>query len=808
MTAAIVLASRGFVDPEQAREFLDCSGDVPDPFLLAHMEAAIGALDDALRRGRRVVIHGDYDADGITATALMVSALRDLGGCVEWYLPSRFREGYGLSRSAVEAIAAGGDALLVTVDCGVNYPDEVALAKQLGLDVIVVDHHQPGPVMPDCAVIHAAVGSYPHHMLCGVGLALKVMHAFYALHRGSRRDRLPEQLKGFLDLVAIGTVADLASLQGENRYYVKEGVKALNLGSRAGLRALAAVAKCTGNIDAGTIGFRIAPRLNAAGRMADASPPLQLLLTEDYEEAEKIAVLLHDLNGERQDVERRIFDEAVGLVESLESLPYAIVLAREGWHEGVVGIVCSRLVDRYRRPVVLLSLKEGLARGSGRSIPAYDLFEALRTCASHLIIYGGHAQAAGLTLDVKAVEGFGRAFVAHAESALTPADFAASYRADAIIRGEDVSVDTALALESLGPFGCGNPRPRLLAVGATICQPEATRDGSHLRCGVEVDGVRVRGVGFGMGNKKDCLSESESLMLGVQMRVNEWQGNVRTELVLEQIGSAPSADSGVHCGPACLVQPGAEFGRSEAVCAPVRGPECDTVDLGQLARNDLRNHPGRAGALGQVMASGETVAVLATSIPHLMSRPIEGLALRGLAGAEFACLGGICGRGAEGGFRPRVTVAAWDIAPAFLDHLAGVRHIIAADPPWRRRHVTFLADAVEAGVTLHLCYGEEERTQNTSLLRYLVHPRFAMVCLFRARQQGREDDYRRALELGWQERGVLLSESDLSRADLLLRLVGKESSASSRDRIETRLVPEYAAAVAEYEECARLCLTL
>ncbi len=399
LVAAMVLAGRGLSDPREARRFIQGEVDIPDPFLFAHMEGAVAAISEVVDRGGRVVVHGDYDADGITATAVMLLGLRELGLEAEWYLPSRFKEGYGLSRMAVESISAAGPALLITVDCGVNYPDEVALAKASGLDVIVVDHHQPGPVLPDCHLIHEVVGDYPHGTLCGVGLALKVLHGVHMRRRGAAADRLPPELLALLDLVAIGTIADLAALVGENRYYVREGLKLVAIGQRVGLRALAAVSGCTGSTDASTVAYRLAPRLNAAGRLADPSQPLRLLLTEDQAEATTLAQELHELNTARQDVERLILEQAVERVDSCGAPPPVIVLAGEEWHEGVVGIVAARLVERYHRPAILLGIRDGVAKGSGRSIGRYDIMQGLNACAEHLTVYGGHPQAVGLTLE-------------------------------------------------------------------------------------------------------------------------------------------------------------------------------------------------------------------------------------------------------------------------------------------------------------------------------------------------------------------------------------------------------------------------
>ncbi len=283
-----------------------------------------------------------------------------------------------------------------------------------------------------------------------------------------------------LDLVAIGTIADLAALVGENRYYVREGLKLVAIGQRVGLRALAAVSGCTGSTDSSTVAYRLAPRLNAAGRLADPSSPLRLLLTEDQSEATALAQELHELNTARQDVERLILEQAVERVDSCGPPPPVIVLAGQEWHEGVVGIVAARLVERYHRPAILLGVRDGVAKGSGRSIGRYDIMQGLNACAEHLTVYGGHPQAVGLTLEADRVDHFRAAIERHAALVLDPRDLVPSFRSDAVLTGEDVTADTALALNALGPFGSGNPKPRLLVVGADLHQVETTRDGSHL----------------------------------------------------------------------------------------------------------------------------------------------------------------------------------------------------------------------------------------------------------------------------------------------------------------------------------------
>jgi len=807
--AAMVLAGRGLTDPAEAKAFLECSCPLPDPFLFGHMEEAVAVLSDAIRRGRRIVVHGDYDADGITATALMLSGLRDLGVRAEWYLPSRFNEGFGLSRTAVEAIAAAGPAVLVTVDCGVNYPEEVALAREAGLDVVVVDHHRPGPELPSCCVIHHVVGDYPHGDLCGVGLALKVMHALHIRVSGAGAESLPEQLYPLLDLVALGTVADLATLQGENRYYVREGLKLIAIGQRVGIRALASVSGCTGVADSGTVAYRLAPRLNAAGRLADPSPPLRLMLTEDEQEAARLAAELHELNGARREVERRILEEAVEQVESLSALPPAIVLAGQEWHEGVVGIVASRLVERYHRPSILLGVREGVAKGSGRSVPGYDLMEGLTAAAGLLTVYGGHTQAVGLTLPADRVDGFRRAMEEHAGGSLDERALTPIYRADAVLRGVDIDVDTALALASLGPFGSGNPRPRLLLVGGEIGDVEATRNGAHLRCSVQLDGIKVRGIGFGMGEKAAELREQPGgRLVGVQFRVDEWQGVPRPEFLIERIGEREDGPAGLpeRESEGTLPRPVAQKGGG-AGCRPAGV----TGSLAMPAARDLRDQPGLASALAQVVATGERVLIVSSSAARVSREARVRLPLAALAGDEVAYVRGVDGTAVDALKASRVLVVDWETAAEAAWPSADRTHVVAVDPPYRAGHLIFLRNADTQGAVVHLCYGQEERLATAGLLRYMVHPRFAMICVYRALQEsdGWDDGvFERARELGRQEAGVYLPERALRRARAILAELGIERSCPGEAKLEARSVSAYVAAEADYEECSKLCLTL
>ena len=834
---ASILCGRGLHETETARKFLDCSAPVPDPFLFADMEPAVSLLMEAARDKRRVTVHGDYDADGITATALMVHGLRDFGIEAQTYLPSRFTEGFGLSSVAVESIGVDGDGLLVTVDCGVNYPEEVRTAKELGLDVIVVDHHRPGPELPDCPLIHPVRGVYPHDDLCGVGLAFKLLHGLHIRTLAAAAHDIPETLAALLDLVAVGTIADLAPLRGENRLYVREGLKLMTIGSRVGLRALSQVSGCSGAVDSGAVSYRIAPRLNAAGRLADAQRPLDLLLTDDESEARSIAAELHELNSARQDVERQITEEAVAQVEALDELPALLVLSGAEWHEGVVGIVASRLVERYHRPAILLGERDQVAKGSGRSIAGYDLMSGLNASASWLTVYGGHTQAAGLTLPSQAVEGFREAIQAHAAQMLSDDDLRAVYRADTVLTGEELNADTAAALASLGPFGSGNPRPRLVLVGADLQQLDVTRTGAHLRCMVEVDGVRVRAIGFGMGDLVSKLRDDPAQkVLGVQLRVDEWQGALRPELWLDRIAEVRPCSLEAYGGAHAVTMKGGDGERSDRPApqtsesglgsnattgrSSVGNPVDERVrplssglkslSLPYRPGRDLRGGRVRLSALAQVLAGGEPTVILTCSVTQALEELNVKLPLGDLTRRRLRFMGRASAWQEEHGLDWEGVIAAeWDVAVAAMLP-SRVRHAVVIDPPYRREHVDLLRGLTAAGVFVHLCYGDEQRHATAKLLRYLVHPRFAMVCVYRALEAGTaaHEVHRMASELAWQEGRVVLDESALSRAIQVLDGLDLEHGAQGEAKISLETIPLYAEAEADYEECSRLCQTL
>ncbi|MBA3381982.1 MAG: single-stranded-DNA-specific exonuclease RecJ, partial [Actinobacteria bacterium] len=429
---AAVLARRGYDDPDSARRFLEAELPGHDPFLLGDMTRAIECIRAAIDAGKRICVHGDYDVDGICATALAVLYLRELDADVVWHLPSRFEEGYGVSRATLAKLAEEGVGLVITVDCGITAVDEVAEAKALGLEVVVTDHHRPGDALPDCPVVATRPSSYPFPELCGTGVVHKLGEALLG----------PEHpaLKRHLDLVALATIADVVPLLDENRALAAAGLLALACTRRPGLQALMKSARVDpAAVDASAVGFRLAPRINAAGRLGRPDAALELILTEDADVTKELASDLEDLNRDRQSVEDRILREAAGLVDALPERKRrrrGYVLWSEDWHEGVIGIVASRLVERFGRPVVLIAGSHDGWKGSGRSVSRFDLHGALAACSSHLERFGGHRAAAGLSIEEASLDAFAEAFASHADANLADEDLFPVTNVDAVVSAE------------------------------------------------------------------------------------------------------------------------------------------------------------------------------------------------------------------------------------------------------------------------------------------------------------------------------------------------------------------------------------
>ena len=531
-TTARVLVRRGYGDLEKARAFL--AGELPghDPLLLGDMTGACEAIRRAIAVGRKICVHGDYDADGICATALAVLVLRELGADVSWHLPSRFEEGYGLRGETLSRLADEGCGLVLTVDCGITAVEEVAHARELGLDVVVTDHHRPGDDLPECPVVATRPSDYPFPELCGTGVVYKLGEALL----GADNERLTRHL----DLVALATISDVVPLMDENRALALAGLRALARTQKPGLRALMRVARVDpAMVDEGSVGFRLAPRINAAGRLSRPGAALDLLLTEDSDEAGRLAHQLEELNRERQGIEDRILRAALAKVDEW---PDALrrrrgyVLADEGWHEGVIGIVASRLVERFHRPVVLVAGTDGEWKGSGRSTSAFDLHGALSACSEHLERFGGHRAAAGLSIRPENVEAFAEAFAAHANDVLTDEELQSLTVVDAVVAGGELTLQLCGELGRLAPFGLGNPGVTLLLPACELRDLGAVGEGRHLRFRVRERGDDAgSAIAFGIGGQLDRFRREGRYDVVFRLEENHWNGTVAPQLVVRRI---------------------------------------------------------------------------------------------------------------------------------------------------------------------------------------------------------------------------------------------------------------------------------
>ncbi len=544
--AARVLLHRGYRTPESAAAFLsDKLADLPDPFRMKGMPAAVERLTRALRTREKVTLYGDYDVDGVCSTSLLNLFLRELGGQPSTYIPHRLGEGYGLNVQAVERIAADGTKVLVTLDCGITSVAEIARARELGLDVVVVDHHTvPATLPPAVAVLnpHQPGCEYPTKALCAAGVAFNLC---MGLRKRLREDgyfatRKEPNLKALMDLVALATVADVVPLTGANRILVAHGLQELGAARRPGVRALKEVAGMESDapVTAGQVGFRLGPRINAAGRLHDASLGLQLLCSESLESARALAQTLDRANAERQGIESSILTEALAQAETLKAAR-GFVLYDEGWHPGVIGIVASRVVERYHRPTVMVGVKDGVGKGSARSIEAFHLFDALAGCSDMLLKFGGHKHAAGLTIEAERLPAFREAFERIAAQRLTPEDLIPRCKVDAVVHPMDLDAVAVEALQRLGPFGQGNPEPVLVLrqqlARPRVLPPKSGGGAGHLKLAL-VDAPAVDAIGFGMA---DRLSVVEGPVdLAFQVGFDTFRGQRKLSLRLKDLRAA------------------------------------------------------------------------------------------------------------------------------------------------------------------------------------------------------------------------------------------------------------------------------
>ena len=705
VTAAI-LARRGYTTPEEARHFL-AADERHDPLALPGVREACEAILRHVAAGSQIVVHGDYDVDGVCSTAILVRALRGLGADPRWHIPSR-ADGYGLSLETVERVAASGAGLLVTVDCAITAVEEVARARELGLEVVVTDHHRPAAALPDCPIVHPALGDYPFPELCAAAVAHKLAEAAYGI---AGRD--PAPLAEDLDLVGLATVADVVPLRGENRRLVREGLAALARTTKPGLRALMRVSGVErGTVSEHALGFRLAPRINAAGRLQRADAALELLLTEDEGRAADVADELDLLNRERQDTETRILFEAEAARAEHPEAP-AYVLAGEGWHPGVIGIVASRMVDRYHRPCVVIALDGDSGRGSGRSIGAFDLHAGLAACSSHLRRFGGHRAAAGLEIDRDAVDAFREAFVAHAASVLSPDDLMAEQRIDAVVPGDALGTALAEELERLAPFGHGNPAPSLLVPAARVSEVRSMgEDGQHARFTLSSGGTRARAVAFRTAARLLPSSDEDRFDAAVKLELNEWKGTVEPRLVLRALCPTERAD----CRLARPELPYLEAFEAAAARSTGAPPERPSAEGSRHLRD--RRGSGFAGVVGDLLSSGEPVLVVCADV----SRRRDGLETL-VAGITARVKSADCGQ---------LALASWDelaLEPALAEPYP---HVVALDPPaWPGGEALLESLPGPGSGFAHLAWGPAEVEFALGVARRSLDMRGELVALYK-----------------------------------------------------------------------------
>ncbi len=529
---------RGINTVDAGRAFL-AADESHDPSEFDGIDEVVRTVMEAVEAGRRITVYGDFDADGVCSTSVMVGALRELGADADWFIPDRISEGYGLNPEAIRMLAARGTGLIITVDCGVTAADEVDLALELGLGIIVTDHHQPGERLPDCPVLHPEVCGYPFKELCGTAVAAKLASAL----RRSRGIGVEADEKD-LDLVALATVTDVMPLLGENRRLVKEGVRVARRARRVGMRALMAASKINpASLSAEDFGFRLGPRINAAGRMYRADAGVELFLADSQERAEAIGEELGRANLERRRVEREVGTAAEAARRDLEDPhPSALVVAGEGWHPGVVGIVAATLARRHGVPAVVIAIDGDSARGSARGVPGLDLYRAISDSSGHLRGFGGHRAAAGLQIDPANIDAFRTDLAAAVTAQLGDDPQLPPPGVDIILGGSDIGLELAEELEKLAPFGKENPPISALLPSSRINDVQEMGEGKHCRFTVQSGTHRAKVVSF--NRTSFGVDDSQDVDLLAELTVNHWNGSIEPQLRLLDVWPVSEPEPG------------------------------------------------------------------------------------------------------------------------------------------------------------------------------------------------------------------------------------------------------------------------
>jgi single-stranded-DNA-specific exonuclease len=753
---AVTLVRRGYRTVAEARSFLDAD-EAHGPLQFEAMAEVVETLRAAIASGRRITVHGDYDVDGVCATAILVGALRELGAVCDWYIPDRLNDGYGLSIAGVGRLAARGTRLLLTADCGITCAAEVQEAKAAGMEVVITDHHSPPERLPDCPILHPRVSGYPFAELCGTGVAYKLA---CALRAAPAEPLDTEAAEADLDLVALATVADLVPLVGENRSLVRRGLAVARRAGRPGLRALiAASGSQPESLDEGDFAFHLAPRINAAGRLYRADAGVELFLTADEERATQIAAELDQANRERRATEREVEAAAEmarrGLPDRLRDAA-ALVIAGRGWHPGVVGIVASRMVERHWRPVILLSFDgQGSGRGSGRSIPGFDLLGGLEACSEHLTRFGGHRAAAGLELAESELEQFRDAFIAHTERRLGPEELTRTERIDALVGGDGLGLELAEELERLAPFGAGNPGVRLLVPSAKLGDVRSMGDGKHSRFSLLSGGARALGVAFDRASLP--VTEKDQVDATVRLEVNQWNGSIEPRVVLRELYRlGEPAGAPLH---RCDCEGDEWWQRFDAeLAAPLEDWPAGIAEHSRAGseRQAVRGRGSAVATMAELVSSGESVLALCADASRRaeLAAGATGLARFGGGAALSACARGGAGTVRDVGPRADGGLALVDFGAFAMAPEIPLRfdHVVLIDPP----PFPHLAAIAARGPDdrpgfLHSAWGEQERGFALRVLEQQLGMRqplrnaFRGLCKVRSPNEG---ELRGALEGG------------------------------------------------------------
>ena len=545
---AMVLSSRGINSPRQAKEYLSCDAELHDPFLMTDMDLAAGRVSLAMQRGEKIAVFGDYDVDGITATCLLTAFLRQRGADVVSYIPGRLEEGYGLNAIAIDQLHREGVKLIITVDCGITAVDEAQMCKNLGIDLVITDHHECKDILPEAVAVvdpHRPDGGYPHKNLSGVGVAFKLAAAL----SGDQQAVLEE----YADMVCLGTVADVMLLQGENRVFVAKGLQSLRHTRRPGIAALMKESGCAQDaVSASAIGFMLAPRINAAGRMGQIDLAVDLFLTDDPEKAEALAKALCDLNRQRQSVESGIYDQAVSMLPEGKT-PEAIVLADETWHQGVVGIVASRIAEEFCCPTFLICLDGEHGKASSRSFGGFNLFASLTTLSDLLESYGGHELAAGFTISRSQIPAFRKSICELAAAYYSDDTPRTCIDIDCAIEPELLTIRGIDSLNQLEPTGNGCPKPVLMMKKLTVERIQMVGGGKHMRLRLRSGRTAVNAIYFSANPETASICQGDVVDVAFNPQINEFRGERSVQMNILDIR------------PHCVVEASGEIAAYQAL---------------------------------------------------------------------------------------------------------------------------------------------------------------------------------------------------------------------------------------------------